>query len=423
DDDEKKHVIAQKTQNDPLTQQLINGYHANSQVHIADPKNPGTLQQESFGYETIWATSAQSPSRVKDNQTDLALVTEKPHYVSREELDTTKPNYDQLLAIKKVDDSLEDLTQDKNWLANPQIATADATVEQPTDNLVASHDKQAGLVAEDATGEVTKEEIKTDKNTAVSSSMTTGSMLMARVMFDFDGRTLRQESRQNLDKVAEAIKNMEGVTVNIAGFTCSRGNEEYNERLSMARSESVKNYLISKGISANKIITAAKGEDNPFKSNDSEESMSYNRRAEIKVNKKLDNWTVIEDQHHGQLADAATTSASQQTATIGSSSDHVDEAMVCTSVDNRIPSGKNTSFDSETGKLYCFTRIKNLNGTIHHKWYLGDRLMADVELEVKGGSWRTWSSKNITANMKGEWHVEITNTEGETIHKESFSIQ
>lgn len=88
-------------------------------------------------------------------------------------------------------------------------------------------------------------------------------------------------ARQNLQRVADALKMEPETTLTVAGFTSSTGTEEFNKTLSENRAESVKDYLVSRGIPDERIETVGHGEDRPIASNDTSEGRAMNRRVEI----------------------------------------------------------------------------------------------------------------------------------------------
>ena len=67
------------------------------------------------------------------------------------------------------------------------------------------------------------------------------------------------------------------------GHTDSDGSDAMNQKLSVARAESVKTYLVSKGIEANRVYTEGKGEKSPVADNKTKEGKAKNRRVEIEV--------------------------------------------------------------------------------------------------------------------------------------------
>ena len=108
-------------------------------------------------------------------------------------------------------------------------------------------------------------------------------VLNADTFFDFDKDTLKPEGRQVLDQVAAQVETLNLETLIAVGHTDSIGSEQYNQGLSERRANSVKNYLVSKGISADRIYTEGKGELSPVASNATREGRAQNRRVEIEI--------------------------------------------------------------------------------------------------------------------------------------------
>ncbi|MCG3189294.1 MAG: Outer membrane porin F [Burkholderiaceae bacterium] len=67
------------------------------------------------------------------------------------------------------------------------------------------------------------------------------------------------------------------------GHTDNVGSDSYNQKLSVARAESVKAYLVSKGIEKNRVYTEGKGKKQPVADNKTAEGRAKNRRVEIEV--------------------------------------------------------------------------------------------------------------------------------------------
>jgi OOP family OmpA-OmpF porin len=101
--------------------------------------------------------------------------------------------------------------------------------------------------------------------------------------FDFDRSALRPEGKAKLNDLASKIKAINLEVVIAVGHTCSIGSEAYNQKLSVRRAESVKAYLVSKGIETNRIYTEGKGEKQPAYSNKTREGRQKNRRVEVEV--------------------------------------------------------------------------------------------------------------------------------------------
>ena len=102
----------------------------------------------------------------------------------------------------------------------------------------------------------------------------------------------------------------------------------------------------------------------------------------------------------------------------------VEEMQFGTAVENRQLTGADSVFSADVGEVYCFTKITGAETpvTVSHVWYYGDEEKARLEHDVKAKSWRTWSSKHITGAMKGNWKVEITDTQGAVIETLRFTV-
>lgn len=103
----------------------------------------------------------------------------------------------------------------------------------------------------------------------------------------------------------------------------------------------------------------------------------------------------------------------------------VDSIVICTSVENRQPIGTDSVFSSDVGKLYCFTKLSSETDTseISHVWFYNDKQMAKINLPMNAKSWHTWSAKTIMPAWKGDWRVEIQDSEGNVISKISFRLK
>lgn len=105
----------------------------------------------------------------------------------------------------------------------------------------------------------------------------------ADAFFDFDKATLKPEGRAKLDDLVSKIQGINLEVIIAVGHTDSVGSDQYNQRLSVRRAESVKAYLVSKGIERNRVYTEGKGEKQPVADNRTSEGRAKNRRVEIEV--------------------------------------------------------------------------------------------------------------------------------------------
>ncbi|HQR99650.1 MULTISPECIES: outer membrane protein OmpA [unclassified Polaromonas] len=105
----------------------------------------------------------------------------------------------------------------------------------------------------------------------------------ADAFFDFDKSVLKPEGKAKLDDLVGKIKGINLEVIIAVGHTDAVGSDSYNQKLSVRRSESVKSYLVSKGIEKNRVYTEGKGEKQPVADNKTSEGRAKNRRVEIEV--------------------------------------------------------------------------------------------------------------------------------------------
>ena len=105
----------------------------------------------------------------------------------------------------------------------------------------------------------------------------------ADAFFDFDKSVLKPEGKAKLDDLVGKVKGINLEVIIAVGHTDATGADVYNQKLSVARSEAVKAYLVSKGIEKNRVYTEGKGEKQPVADNKTKEGQAKNRRVEIEV--------------------------------------------------------------------------------------------------------------------------------------------
>ena len=105
--------------------------------------------------------------------------------------------------------------------------------------------------------------------------------MAADAHFDFDKSALKPEGKAKLDDLVGKLKAVNLEVIIAIGHTDSIGSNAYNQKLSVRRANSVKAYLVSKGIEANRIYTEGKSETQPVADNKTKEGRAKNRRVEI----------------------------------------------------------------------------------------------------------------------------------------------
>jgi len=105
----------------------------------------------------------------------------------------------------------------------------------------------------------------------------------ADALFDFDKYNIRSDAQGKLDDLVSKLAGVNLEVIVAVGHTDSIGTAEYNMALSKRRADAVKQYLVSKGIEANRIYTEGKGKSQPVADNRTAEGRQKNRRVEIEV--------------------------------------------------------------------------------------------------------------------------------------------
>lgn len=106
------------------------------------------------------------------------------------------------------------------------------------------------------------------------------------IFFEFGKATLQPESAEELDRVVKLLSDNPTMEIDIAGHTDNVGSDESNRQLSGDRAKAVYDYLVSKGIAANRLSFKGFGESKPLTTNDTEEGRAQNRRVEFTIRKR-----------------------------------------------------------------------------------------------------------------------------------------
>jgi len=103
------------------------------------------------------------------------------------------------------------------------------------------------------------------------------------LLFDFDSAVVRPEAYQTLKEVAGVLNRYPETKIIVKGYTDSTGSEDYNQKLSEKRANSVKNVLIGEHVDPSRITAIGFGEQFPVASNDTEWGRQKNRRVELEI--------------------------------------------------------------------------------------------------------------------------------------------
>jgi len=106
---------------------------------------------------------------------------------------------------------------------------------------------------------------------------------VADVFFDFDKASIRDDARSVLSKTADFLRSYPNVAIVVEGHCDERGSTEYNLALGDRRSNSAKDFLVSEGVSADRIQTVSYGKERPFCTESNENCFQQNRRAHFRM--------------------------------------------------------------------------------------------------------------------------------------------
>jgi outer membrane protein OmpA-like peptidoglycan-associated protein len=244
-------------------------------TYKTDPKNPDTDgdgltdSDEVKNYLTLPTNPDSDNDGLKDGQ-EVSSYATNPNLADTdgddlgdgEEVNNYKTDP---LKADSDGDSLNDGDELKRYGTNPLKADTDGgTVDDGTEVRRGTNP----LFADD---DIEKEEIKVGET-----------VILEGINFETGSARITFESESVLMKAYNTMANNPKIEVEISGHTDSRGSNSSNQRLSEDRANSVKFWLVAKGIDGSRITTVGYGEDRPIAPNDSPENMLKNRRIEFK---------------------------------------------------------------------------------------------------------------------------------------------
>ena len=109
-------------------------------------------------------------------------------------------------------------------------------------------------------------------------------IILDDVLFDFDKSNIKPEAGAILDRLVAFMKENKDKKAALSGHTDNIGTDAYNQKLSQRRVNSVKDYVVKKGVESGRISGQGFGESKPIADNKTKEGRAKNRRVEIKVN-------------------------------------------------------------------------------------------------------------------------------------------
>lgn len=144
--------------------------------------------------------------------------------------------------------------------------------------------REAALAAEREKAAL-REQLRAQLNEILETRETARGLIvnLSDVLFDFNKATLRPGAREKLAKISGIVLAHPGLKTQAEGHADAIGSDQYNQRLSERRAESVRSFLVQQGIGADAVAAAGFGESRPVATNGTAEGRQQNRRVELVV--------------------------------------------------------------------------------------------------------------------------------------------
>jgi outer membrane protein OmpA-like peptidoglycan-associated protein len=171
--------------------------------------------------------------------------------------------------------------------AQAQAAQAQADAERARAEAAAA-DARARAEAANKSADnanAVREKLRQQLNSVLATSETARGLIvnMSDVLFDTGKYTLKPDTKISLAKVAGILQAYPGLKLQVEGYTDSVGGDDYNQKLSENRADSVRDFLVSQGVSMDNISATGYGKSDPVADNGTAAGRAKNRRVQLVV--------------------------------------------------------------------------------------------------------------------------------------------
>ena len=130
-----------------------------------------------------------------------------------------------------------------------------------------------------------REQLKNQLNQVLQTRETARGLIvnMSDVLFDFNKYTLKPEAREKLAKVSGILAAYPNLKLQVEGYTDNIGSDEYNQKLSEERADSVRDYLVKENVPDSNVTAQGYGKTHPVADNSTNSGRAQNRRVELVV--------------------------------------------------------------------------------------------------------------------------------------------
>ncbi|MDO5510124.1 MAG: OmpA family protein [Weeksellaceae bacterium] len=166
-------------------------------------------------------------------------------------------------------------------------AQRDAYIYDTGAERTITFDDGTTITVGDASSEARVYDFITDTGRTVSDDKTQDWITLDRVYFNTGENTLTEDSRQQLDNIANIMQRYPNVELKFGGYTDNVGGQEINQPLSDARAKSAMQYVVDQGVATGRMTAEGYGQNHFIcEANDTPECKAQNRRVDIRVTRK-----------------------------------------------------------------------------------------------------------------------------------------
>ena len=243
---------------------------------------PDRLHEAKEALDRAEKSYSEDPGKQKTR--DLAYVAQRRAELAEAQARDAKLAQDKMQAEQMIQRSAQsELSQTRTQLNNAgqQLAGTQQALANSEQNLAA--EKSARTEAEKRAREAFDKLAATAAGNIKQETRGTVITIPGNVLFASGKTTLLAGAQDKLTLVAEALKDQEGHKIVVEGHTDSQGSDASNQELSRGRAQAVRDFLVTRGIPADRIRAEGLGQSRPVADNKSPEGRASNRRVEIIV--------------------------------------------------------------------------------------------------------------------------------------------
>jgi outer membrane protein OmpA-like peptidoglycan-associated protein len=234
-------------------------------------------------------------TRIATLEDDLQQTVEDADAATRREVDATQRAVEATQRAVEAEGSARDATasraqaEETAELARQRVLEAEqrATTAEKASNEAQAEARQAREQAEEfrRVAEAEMDRLTGALGRIAETRRTALGLVMSLddgyLKFDFDLAELRPESREVLSQIAGILFTADNFVITVSGHTDARGTAEYNQELSLQRAQTVTDYLIATGLSADLFTVQGLGESQLLDPGNTDEAHATNRRVEL----------------------------------------------------------------------------------------------------------------------------------------------